>query len=53
MTAALRVITAGELSGDTAQSSGMRRSAAISGAQAGAGGTVDGADRDGTGRPVR
>ena len=37
MTAALRVITAGELSGDTAQSSGMRRSAAISGAQVGAG----------------
>jgi uncharacterized RmlC-like cupin family protein len=37
MTAALRVITAAELSGDTAQSSGMRRSAAISGAQVGAG----------------
>ena len=37
MTAALRLITAGELSGDTAQSSGMRRGAAISGAQVGAG----------------
>jgi len=37
MTAALRVITDAELSGDTAQSSGMRRSAAISGAQVGAG----------------
>jgi uncharacterized RmlC-like cupin family protein len=37
MTAALRVITGAELSGDTAQSSGMQRSAAISGAQVGAG----------------
>ena len=37
MTAALQVITGAELSGDTAQSSGMRRSAAISGAQVGAG----------------
>jgi uncharacterized RmlC-like cupin family protein len=37
MTARLRRITADELSGDTAQSSGMRRSAAISGAQVGAG----------------
>ena len=37
MTAALRLITTGELSGDTAQSSGMRRAAAISGAQVGAG----------------
>jgi uncharacterized RmlC-like cupin family protein len=37
MTSKLRRITAGELSGDTAQSSGMRRSAAISGAQVGAG----------------
>ena len=37
MTVTLRLITPGELSGDTAQSSGMRRSAAISGAQVGAG----------------
>jgi uncharacterized RmlC-like cupin family protein len=37
MTARLRRITADELSGDTAQSSGMRRSAAISGALVGAG----------------
>ena len=37
MTATLRLITTGELSGNTAQSSGMRRSAAISGAQVGAG----------------
>ena len=37
MTATLRLITPGELSGHTAQSSGMRRSAAISGAQVGAG----------------
>jgi uncharacterized RmlC-like cupin family protein len=37
VTATLRLITSGELSGDTAQSSGMRRSAAISGAQVGAG----------------
>jgi uncharacterized RmlC-like cupin family protein len=37
VTATLRLITPGELSGDTAQSSGMQRSAAISGAQVGAG----------------
>jgi uncharacterized RmlC-like cupin family protein len=37
MTSKLRRITADELSGDTAQSSGMRRSAAISGALVGAG----------------
>jgi uncharacterized RmlC-like cupin family protein len=37
VTAALRLITPGELSGNTAQSSGMQRSAAISGAQVGAG----------------
>jgi uncharacterized RmlC-like cupin family protein len=37
VTATLRLITTGELSGNTAQSSGMRRSAAISGAQVGAG----------------
>jgi uncharacterized RmlC-like cupin family protein len=37
MTSKLRVITAEDLSGDTAQSSGMQRSAAISGAQVGAG----------------
>jgi uncharacterized RmlC-like cupin family protein len=37
MTATLRLIGPGELSGDTAQTSGMRRSAAISGAQVGAG----------------
>ena len=37
MTSKLRRITADELSGDTAQSSGMRRSSAISGAQVGAG----------------
>ncbi|HEX4062172.1 MAG TPA: cupin domain-containing protein [Streptosporangiaceae bacterium] len=37
MTSKLRRITADELSGDTAQSTGMRRSAAISGAQVGAG----------------
>jgi uncharacterized RmlC-like cupin family protein len=37
VTVTLRLITSGELSGDTAQSSGMRRSAAISGAQVGAG----------------
>jgi len=37
MTARLRLITPGELSGDTAQTSGMRRSAAISGGQVGAG----------------
>ena len=37
MTVTLRLITPGELSGDTAQSSGMRRSAAISGARVGAG----------------
>ena len=37
MTATLRLITPGELSGDTAQSSGMRRSAAISGALVDAG----------------
>lgn len=37
MTSKLRRITADELSGDTAQSSGMQRSAAISGAQVGAG----------------
>ena len=37
MTAKLRRITADELSRDTAQSSGMRRSAAISGALVGAG----------------
>ena len=37
MTGSLRLIAAGELSGDTAQTSGMRRSAAISGAQVGAG----------------
>jgi uncharacterized RmlC-like cupin family protein len=33
----LRLITPGDLSGNTAQSSGMQRSAAISGAQVGAG----------------
>jgi uncharacterized RmlC-like cupin family protein len=37
MTSKLRRISAEDLSGDTAQSSGMRRSAAISGAQVGAG----------------
>ena len=37
MTATLRLITPGDLSGNTAQSSGMQRSAAISGAQVGAG----------------
>ncbi|HEY2577155.1 MAG TPA: cupin domain-containing protein [Streptosporangiaceae bacterium] len=37
MTGSLRLIAAGELSGDTAQTSGMRRSAAISGARVGAG----------------
>ncbi len=37
MTARLRLIRSGELSGDTAQTSGMRRDAAISGAQVGAG----------------
>jgi uncharacterized RmlC-like cupin family protein len=37
VTATLRLITPGELSGHTAQSSGMRRSAAISGSQVGAG----------------
>jgi len=37
MTGALRVIRAGDLSGDTAQSAGMQRSEAISGAQVGAG----------------
>jgi uncharacterized RmlC-like cupin family protein len=37
VTATLRLITPGELSGNTAQSSGMQRSAAISGAQVGAG----------------
>jgi uncharacterized RmlC-like cupin family protein len=37
VTATLRLITPGDLSGDTAQSSGMQRSAAISGAQVGAG----------------
>jgi uncharacterized RmlC-like cupin family protein len=36
MTATLRLIRAGELSGDTAQTTGMRRTAAISGAQVGA-----------------
>jgi uncharacterized RmlC-like cupin family protein len=37
MTAKLRLIKPGDLSGDTAQSSGMQRSEAISGAQTGAG----------------
>jgi uncharacterized RmlC-like cupin family protein len=37
MTGQLRRITADDLSGDTAQSNGMRRSAAISGALVGAG----------------
>ena len=37
MTATLRLITPGDLSGNTAQSSGMQRSAAISGGQVGAG----------------
>jgi uncharacterized RmlC-like cupin family protein len=37
MTGSLRLIAAEELSGDTAQTSGMRRSAAISGARVGAG----------------
>jgi uncharacterized RmlC-like cupin family protein len=37
VTAGLRLITPGELSGDTAQTGGMRRSAAISGGQVGAG----------------
>lgn len=36
MTSVLRVIRAGELSGDTAQSAGMQRSEAISGAGVGA-----------------
>jgi uncharacterized RmlC-like cupin family protein len=36
MSASLRVIPAGELSGDTAQSSGMQRTAAISGPLTGA-----------------
>jgi len=37
VTGTLQLITPGELSGNTAQSSGMLRSAAISGAQVGAG----------------
>jgi len=37
VTATLRLITPGDLSGNTAQSSGMQRSAAISGALVGAG----------------